>query len=318
MQKSLSCAIIGAGSIGGLIDSPQSPNIASHAHAIQKHPRCRLLAICEPNTLNQNAFIARWGETGLYHSTASLLEYEAIDLLFIASPTPYHMQALELGLKTPSIEAIVCEKPIVSTQRELETITPLLRESDKKVLIHLMRRYDPSFITLANQLASKQWGEVLGFQGVFTKGLLHNGVHMLSLLRHFFGAIKTIKPISLKRLSDDVSGNFDVHLEMAHGQLSCYDALGYSAFELSIWCEHGKIEIKEGGSKIDTYVKKPSPLYEGYFSLEHEATLPNTLNTYALNSLEFLLQNDDITCKQILQEHLEVHATIFDIIENAR
>ena len=46
MQKSLSCGIIGAGSIGGLIDSPHSDNIASHAHAITKHPLCKLSAIC--------------------------------------------------------------------------------------------------------------------------------------------------------------------------------------------------------------------------------------------------------------------------------
>lgn len=92
------------------------------------------------------------------------------------------------------------------------------------------------------------------------------------------------------------------------------EELPYSAFELSVWFENGKVEIKEGGSRIESFVKKPSPLYEGYFSLEHEETLPNTLQHYALHSLEFLLQNDDITCKQILQEHINVHAKIFEII----
>lgn len=314
MQKSLSCAIVGAGSIGGLIDSPKSANIASHAHAFLKHSNCKLIAICEPNSANQSAFIGRWGEMGIYHSLDALFQYETIDLLAIASPTQFHANALEEALHVKSLQAIVCEKPLVATAKELAHIAPLLLSSEKKILIHLMRRYDPSFIKLANAIAAQKWGKAVRFQGVFTKGLLHNGVHMLAVLSHFFGEIETIKSLHVKRLHEDISGDFEVTCKEARGVLSCMEELSYSAFELALWFEDGKVEIKEGGARIDTFVKKPSPLYEGYFSLEHEETLPNSLQHYALHSLEFLLQNDDITCKQILQEHIDVHAKIFETI----
>jgi hypothetical protein len=107
-------------------------------------------------------------------------------------------------------------------------------------------------------------------------------------------------------------------LEKAQGLLSCIDELPYSAFELIIWFEHGKIEIKEGGAKIDTYAKKPSSLYEGYFTLEHEASLPNSLQFYALHSLEFLLSVDDIKAKQILEEHIVLHEKIFETINKEK
>ncbi len=314
MQKILSCAIVGAGSIGGLIDSPKSANIASHAHAFLKHPHCKLVAICEPNSTNQSAFIGRWGEMGVYHSLDALLQYETIDLLAIASPTQFHASALEEALHVKSLQAIICEKPLVATAKELAYIAPLLLSSDKKVLIHLMRRYDPSFIQIANAIAAQKWGKAVRFQGVFTKGLLHNGVHMLAALSHFFGEIKSITSLHVNPLHEDISGDFEVTCKEARGVLSCMEALPYSAFELTLWFENGKVEIKEGGARIDTFVKKPSPLYEGYFSLEHEETLPNTLQHYALHSLEFLLQNDDITCKQILQEQINVHAKIFETI----
>jgi len=314
MQKSFSCAIVGAGSIGGLIDSPNSANIASHAHAISKHPNCKLTAICEPDSTNQGAFIGRWGEMGVYHSLDSLLQYETIDLLAIASPTQFHAATLEEALHVKSLSAIICEKPLVATAQELAHLTPLLLSSEKKILIHLMRRYDPSFIKLANAIAEQKWGKAVRFQGVFTKGLLHNGIHMLALLSHFFGEIESIKGLHVNLLEEDVSGDFDVTCKNAQGLLSCIEELPYSAFELSIWFENGKVEIKEGGSRIESFIKIPSPLYEGYFSLEHEETLPDTLKDYALHSLEFLLQNDDITCKQILQEQLNVHAKIFETI----
>lgn len=318
MQKTFSCALIGAGSIGGLIDSPNSANIASHAHAFFKHPNCKLVAICEPNNANQSAFIGRWGEMGVYHSLDSLLQYETIDLLAIASPTPFHAETLEEALHVKSLNTIICEKPLVATAQELAHITPLLLASEKKILIHLMRRYDPSFIRLANDIAEQRWGEAVRFQGVFTKGLLHNGIHMLALLSHFFGEIESIKGLHVNLLEEDISGDFDVTCKNARGLLSCVEELSYSAFELSIWFEAGKVEIKEGGSRIESFIKIPSPLYEGYFSLEHEETLPNTLKDYALHSLEFLLQNDDITCKQILQEQLNVHAKIFETIEKEK
>lgn len=314
MQKTLSCAIVGAGSIGGLIDSPNSANIASHAHAISKHPQCKLTAICEPDSTNQGAFIGRWGEMGVYHSLDSLLQYETIDLLAIASPTQFHAETLEEVLHVKSLSAIICEKPLVATAQELAHITPLLLSSEKKILIHLMRRYDPSFIKLANDIAAQKWGKAMRFQGVFTKGLLHNGVHMLAVLSHFFGEIQSLKSLHVKHLHEDIGGDFEVTCKDARGVLSCMEELPYSAFELTIWFENGKVEIKEGGSHIESFVKKPSLLYEGYFSLEHEETLPNTLKDYALHSLEFLLQNDDITCKQILQEQINVHAKIFETI----
>jgi len=314
MQKTLSCAIVGAGSIGGLIDSPNSTNIASHAHAISKHPQCKLTAICEPDSTNQSAFIGRWGEMGVYHSLDSLLQYETIDLLAIASPTQFHAATLEEALHVKSLSAIICEKPLVATAQELAHLTPLLLASEKKILIHLMRRYDPSFIKLANDIAAQKWGKAVRFQGIFTKGLLHNGVHMLAVLSHFFGEIQSLKSLHVKRLHEDIGGDFDVTCKNAQGLLSCMEALPYSAFELTIWFENGKVEIKEGGSRIESFIRKPSPLYEGYFSLEHEETLPNTLKDYALHSLEFLLQNDDITCKQILQEQLNVHTKIFETI----
>ena len=318
MQKSLSCGIIGAGSIGGLIDSPKSVNVASHAHAITKHPNCKLSAICEPSLANQSAFTGRWGEVGVYHSLDALLQYETIDLLAIASPTPFHAKAIEEALHVKSLRYILCEKPLVSTKKELAVLKPLLLKSEKKILIHLMRRYDPSFIQLAKDIENNKWGKAVRFQGVFTKGLLHNGVHMLAVLSHFFGEIQSLKSLHVKHLHEDIGGDFEVTCKDARGVLSCMEELPYSAFELTVWFENGKVEIKEGGSRIESFIKVPSPLYEGYFSLEHEETLPNTLKDYALHSLEFLLQNDDLICKQILQEQINVHAKIFETIEKEK
>lgn len=314
MQQPLLCAIIGAGSIGGLIDTPQSPNIASHAHAIAKHPVCKLVAICEPHHANQKEFIKRWGKVKVYSDFEALKAHEKIDVLIIATPTHYHASLLQKALHVKSIKTILCEKPLVSNHTELESLQNAILSSDKKILINLMREYDPSFILLAEKIKRGLFGKALHFQGIFTKGLLHNGIHMLGIISQFFGDITQIKPLHVKKSNDDLSGDFELICKDTTGLLHCLENPPYSAFELSIWFENGKIEIKEGGNKIEILKKVASSLYEGYFSLIHQETLPNTLNSYALHSLEFALKSDDVVCKKILQRHISLHEKIFETI----
>lgn len=315
MAKTLNCAIIGAGSIGGLIDTPNSSNIASHAHAILMHPACTLKAICEPDQNNEVEFKKRWGDINCYKEYIELLEKAVVDLLIIASPTKHHSQSLYKALKNRQISYILCEKPLVLTFEELSDLKPKLLQSDKKILINLMRRYDPSFIKIADDIALGKFGKPLHFQAVFTKGLLHNGIHALGVLSHFFGQVQEIKNIDTTYKNEDLSGDFYVQFKETVGLLSCIGDATYSIFEITILFENAKIEIKDGGAKIDTFIKKPSPLYEGYYILEHKETLLNTMQYYALNSLKFLLQNDDVTCKMILNEHIELHEKIFETLK---
>jgi predicted dehydrogenase len=318
MSNPLNCAIIGAGSIGGLIDTPKSSNVASHAHAITLHERCLLRAICEPDKTNQEEFKKRWGEMSSYEDSEDLLDEENIDLLVIASPTKFHASNLHQALQADNISHILCEKPLVLTQEELEILKPKLLQSEKKILINLMRRYDPSFIQIANDIAMKKWGKALHFHGVFTKGLLHNGIHALGVLSHFFGEIEDIQNIDTKYKNEDLSGDFHVRFKGTNGLLSCMSDAPYSVFELTIWFEEAKVEIKDGGAKIDIFTKEPSPLYEGYYILKHKERLLNTLEFYALNSLDFLLQNDDMTLRQILKDQIFIHEKIFKTIERVR
>lgn len=315
MAKTLNCAIVGAGSIGGLIDTPNNSNVASHAHALFIDDNCTLKAICEPDKNNEAEFKKRWGDVNCYKEYKELLEKEIIDLLIIASPTKYHSQSLNEALQSEQISYILCEKPLVLTSKELSDLKPKLLQSDKKILINLIRRYDPSFIQIADDITLAKFGKPLHFQSVFTKGLLHNGIHALGVLSHFFGEVQEIKDIDAAYKNEDLSGNFYVKFKETAGVLSCVIDAAYSIFEITILFEDAKIEIKEGGAKIDVFIKKPSPLYEGYYILEHKETLPNTLQYYALNSLKFLLQNDDVTCKMILNEHIDLHEKIFETLK---
>jgi hypothetical protein len=315
MAQPLKALIIGAGSIGGLIDDPTSKNIASHAHAYAQCPNTQLNAICEPNELNVFAFMERWGEVERYFSIDELPNGEHYDIASIASITTSHFSHLSTLMRRDDCSMILCEKPVVSSKEELSSLQMLLKNSKKKILINLMRRYNPAFIALAKRIQKGDFGKNLGFQGVCTKGLLYNGSHLLAVLSHLLGNLNTIKPFSASHCHGDICGEFGISLEGGDGTISVLQSPDYSLFELTLWFETEVIKITEGGEKIELYSKVPSPLCKGYFTLELHETIITNLSRYALDSLIFLIHKNDEKCKTILNEHLQIHERIFQTME---
>lgn len=314
MATPLTALIIGAGSIGGLIDTPSSEAIASHAHAYAIHPDTAIVAICEPSELNAFAFMERWGDVEHYTSINELPTDTTFDIASIASSTATHFHDLATLLKRPDCGMILCEKPVVATKEEFHSIVSVLQHSNKKLLINLIRRYNPAFITLAKRIKENELGKGVGFHGVCTKGLLHNGSHILGVLSHFFGEFTSIKPFGASHCDNDVCGEFGVSLKSISGTVSVVKTAEYSLFELSLWFEKGVIKILEGGNKIEIYNRIPSPLYKGYFTLSLSEVIETNLSSYALDSLHFLLDESYETCRTILEEHLSLHEWIFQTI----
>lgn len=307
--------IIGAGSIGGLIDSPSSASVASHAHAYALHPNVSIGAICEPNDANAAAFMERWGECIRYRNLDEIGDDEHFDIVSLASPTQYHAHDLKILLDRRDCPYILCEKPLVATANEFERVRPRLETTDKKVLIHLMRRYNHAFIDMAHRLQQGEFGITYGFSGVCTKGLLHNGSHLLEVLGHFLGGVVSIDTIRPIRNGDDLCGEFAVACKRASGTVTVLQDPGYSVFELTLWLGKGMIKIVEGGARIEWFAKTPSEAYEGYYELVASESIPTNLSRYALDSLRFLLETDRESCRAILREHLELHRIIFNTLE---
>ncbi len=312
MQKKLNAAIIGAGSIGGLIDSPDSKNISSHAHGYMVCDKTELKAICEVDANNVIEFKRRWGDVNSYENIEDMLCYEEIDIVSICTPTFLHKENLEKVFKCKSVKYVLCEKPLVSSMDELKELKEMICKSDKKVLINLMRRYEDNFEEIAKIVKNKELGEAVSFYGNCTKGLLHNGSHLLGVIQHFFGEIKKIEPLNNIGVYNDLCGKFSVEYLGVKGLVDVLDGINYSIFDIEIYFEEGLIHIN--ASNIDVLKSIPSTVYVGYNVLEKSKVFENVLSKYALDSIEFLLNKDEAECKNILNEHIELHQKILETI----
>ena len=306
----MKAVIIGAGVIAGGLDSPEDKTILTHAHAYKKNVNTKLVGVYDTNEESLKKFSEKWG-TQTFKSAQEMLETCKPDIISICSATQTHAQMLKLSLNS-SAKIILCEKPFVSTKEEFNEISKLLEKTDKKLFINFIRRYDPSFIEVSKMIQSKDLGAIKSFQGRFSKGLIHNGSHMLELIEHLIGTISKIKILELHPSDNDFLGDFYIHSENANGVISNQEAINYDIFELDILFTNGKISISDQGRKITVFKPQGSNTFNGYSYLRESDILEGTLEQNMANSLNFALNND---AKDILKSHLELSKKILHIAD---
>ena len=294
MNKIKTC-IIGCGSIAGGMDDPESNHVLTHAKGITKHPNFELVACYDSDFQKAQSFKARWGGEVL-QSTKELTE-RSIDLYVIASSTNAHFEALKQTL-TSSCSGIIIEKPIVSNLSEFETISPLLLNTSKKIVVNFTRRFDHSHLELKKILSSNPFGALLHFHASVAKGLVHNGAHMIDLLFFLTEGVEGISPSKFYIKDSDLYGNFKVKLKNGvDGVVFVAESVKYSLFELDLIFESGRVSLKDIGYEITSHTPSPSPIYPGFNYLKLDQTLPPTLNLafynlydlYATNQIDFRL-----------------------------
>lgn len=303
-------AIVGCGNIAGFLDSPTEDKVLTHAHAYQKHPNTDLIAICDPSLEQRKKFITRWSSTIHDYSTVQeMLSNEQIDILSICSPTDFHLEGMLAALKNEYVQTIICEKPLVSTSEELEQLTPLLTSSHKNIHINFLRRYDPGVLKLQRLIHNKELGQLQCFNGKFTKGLYHNGSHMLELIEHLCGDILTLSAHNLSTLEEDFYGDFIVETTTCNGVLQNFTGENFALFELEIIFSKGRVLIKDSGHTIQIETVEPSKEYQGYYSLQLQKTLDDSMCMNLFNTITYALHSQESSLKQ----HLNLSKKLLDI-----
>lgn len=305
----LKAAIVGCGNIAGFLDKPDQPTILTHAHAYTSHPSTELIAVCDPDLEQRRKLVARWGQDIRHYETlGQMLKTHKIDILSICSPTPFHSEAMIAALKDPSIQTIICEKPFVQTQEELDELKILMHIHPKKVLINFMRRFDPSLQQVKLLIDSKDLGKIHTFNGRFTKGLYHNGSHMLDLVEMLCGEITGITALQLES-GHELYGNFALNTTNTQGVLQNFTGDNYALFELEIILSKGRILISESGHTICVETVTPSHRYTGYFQLGNAKTYDDTMEKNLYNTLNTALKEKDNS----FTSHLKLSQKLLDI-----
>ncbi|MFM7533350.1 MAG: Gfo/Idh/MocA family protein [Rubrivivax sp.] len=295
--------ILGCGNIAGGFDMHRCPSqpALTHAGAYARDGRFQVVACVEPDASRREAFMQRWSVPQGYASPEELLAAcrpGSFEVVSVCAPTGTHAEQVQAALKLAP-RLVFCEKPLATSLVQAQAIVQACEDADVPLAVNHSRRWAPDVQRLAVELRSGTWGEVRQATGIYNKGVLNNGSHLVDLLRMLLGELHLVHAgqACTDHALDDPS--VPAALESAGGvpiQLCTAHAGDYALFELQLVTSRGVITMEDGGLNWRVRRVTDSPVFSGYRSLDAGSVLPGRY----LESMQRAVAN--------LHDHLE-HGT---------
>lgn len=265
--------IVGCGNIAGGFDAdrPADAPPYTHAGAFSNHGGYDLVACIDPDDERRDAFRERWRILTGYARFEALQDCAGeVDIVSVCSPTALHASHLQEALALRP-KLVFCEKPVTGTVAETAKWVEEFDRAGVKLAINHTRRWAPDVLRLREQIHAGVWGKIRSATGIYGKGVLNNGGHMVDLITYLLG------PLSLLSVGQptwdfwDDDPTIPAMLQTSSGvpiQLNVSDARDFAFFELQIVAERGVITMESGGLKWRVREVIDSPQFKGYRSLD--------------------------------------------------
>lgn len=271
--------IIGTGRIAFLLENDKlRMKPCTHAGAIIKNNRLKIVAACDRNKERLSLFQKKYKVPHIYTNYKTLLRKEPLDILVIATWTDSHAKIVQEASQS-GIPLIICEKPLTSNVIDGEKMIRVCKKNNTLLLVNHERRYDPLYQSVQKMIKNNTLGQIQTVNAnVLTERnfnkksflkdrstLLHDATHLIDIALFLFGDINNIKGFIPPYRKDSAYALF----EFKNGIILFLEASGdrdYFNFELDIQGTKGRIRV--GNEYKELWIKKRSKQYEGFKELE--------------------------------------------------
>lgn len=271
-------AIIGCGKIAGGYDVNSTTEfINTHAKAYLRHPSVELVAMVEPDQARGEEFARAWGVPLRFTSTTEMLEAANPDIVSICAPDTMHEELLKQCLAGASLRAVWCEKPLGLNTEGAESLVRTYEARGVVLAINYQRQWDPRIQKLRDAIRSGQLGDIQKVLGFYTKGIRHNGSHLVDLLLSWFGLPVSAEVFGSRNdCADDPTLDARLVFEHTTAYLIGVDERSFSLFELDLVGTKGRVQIQNFGYQMSWAQVQPDPLYKDHLMLENPARIEDT------------------------------------------
>ena len=294
--QQLRVLIVGCGHIAGGFDAerPSSALPLTHAGAYWRHGGFRLVACVEPDAARREAFMQRWLVEKGFASIEQAAAAGPFDVVSLCSPTELHAAHIAAILPLHP-RLLFCEKPVTRSAADTAAAVDVCRAAGVKMAVNHNRRWAPDIVRLQRELAAGAagpWGAVRSAVGIYNKGVLNNGSHLVDLVQMLLGPLELLAagaPV-FDHWKDDPTvpallqtrAGVPVTLNPAH-------AADYAVFELQLFTERGLVAMEDGGAGWRIRRIVGSPHFKGYAVLDggqrtsgeyHASTLAAVTNVH--------------------------------------
>lgn len=288
MSKKYDVLVIGAGVIGASYDYPASAEILTHAHAFLANEGFNLCGFVDSDTAKAASAAETW-QTKYYKNIEEAFNAQHYDVVSVTVPDEYHYDVL-LQLVDYPIKFVFAEKPLVDNTVQGKEIIRIYEKAQIPILVNYSRRFIPEIERIKHCIQSGKIGRFICGNGYYGKGILHNGSHMVDLLRYLIGEIVDSRVIKYDFDFYEDDPSVSAVLELADNKLFTLNHVPcnhFTVFEMDLLFENGRVRITDVGQRIEYYDIFQSNTFQGYKFAEKS----QEINTTYTKAMYFAVQN---------------------------
>lgn len=300
-EGKLRALVIGCGRIGAFFDKPGQTPILTHAHAYHAHPRFSAVGFVDQDFGAAQKAADQWGGRAFPDLEAALMGCDP-QVASICTPDASHFTVMSRLLDS-QVRLILAEKPLTLDPLQADDAVRRGRERGITINVNYSRRFDPSVLEVRAALRRGDYGRVLNAAGSYAKGILHNGSHLVDLLRFLLGEVERTSVLAGRAGHGAADPTLDCWMRMRDCpsvHLIGLEEECYSMHELDLFCERGRLRFTRFGFQLETQTVVPDPLFAGYRELsvpEARATgLTGAMGRYLEDGLRAMSEGGEPAC----------------------
>ena len=215
MQK-IKVAIIGLGRIGFNYGDNKK---LTHFYSSLNFPSFKIVSLVDKNPQIKKKLNNNFKKI-FYRNIKSIPKQETIDLAIISSPDEHHFKnIIDIARFKPKL--IIVEKPVSKNYHQTQKIIKLSKKNKINIIVNFSRRFNESYIKIKKQIKSKYFGKIKYVRMHYSRGLIHNSIHLIDLSLWLFG-----KPMSCtfknKRRSKSIRNDWSADIILNYGSFTVY------------------------------------------------------------------------------------------------
>lgn len=280
--------IVGLGQIGMGYDLNLDSRkyVYSHSSAFNQHKGFNLIGGVDIDTELCKIFDEKYGGKS-YSGVIESLKDNRPDVVVIATSTESHKQILQDIIKYSKPKVVLCEKPISYSLKEANEIHQLCKDSNIKLFVNYIRNSDPNIIEIQGKINSGEYSGLVKGVVWYSKGLIHNGSHFISLMEYWLGPILGSDCIKKGRLFNGLDPEPDFSLTFEKGEIIFLSAKeeNFSHYTIEIIFENGRLKCGQGCENIYWTPIHDDPNLSGYKVLSSNGIeqFKRSMDKYQLN-----------------------------------
>lgn len=246
--------IIGCGNIGAMYDL-NTKSILTHTKAFSLISNCNLYLF--DINLKLSKKISEIYKAQIVNSLDKV-DFSKFEIICICSPTNTHFQLLKRSLES-NVNVIICEKPISYSIEELRQLKKLYSKSKSKVIVNYIRRFQPYYKEskkYVTDILSKE--KLTNISIKYQRGFLNNCSHAFDIIS--FLTSLPLKLVNIKKnnivfdsFENDATLSIQASWNNSNVCILGLSNLTSTVFEVELFFENVKVELKESGNTINFY-----------------------------------------------------------------